>query len=187
MKVLNKYVSIHSMAYTCMYAILQILLITFHTCILFIHTQWRSILFSSIEGVARLSTIFISSIAYDIEHFIHSLVYFIMGSTINKTLLHCEDANAPNSSANDELSEIDPDKYLKYDLSKNCNYYNQAEFNATFSANRNFSIIHANIRSSEANLKELSYYLNDLNVEFTFIILSETWATNQNTDMHSKP
>ena len=66
----------------------------------------------------------------------------IIGATINKTLLHCEDANAPNSSANDELSEINPEKYIKNDLSKNCNYYNQAEFIAIFSASRNFSIIH---------------------------------------------
>ena len=60
---------------------------------------------------------------------------------------------------------------IQNDLSKKCNYYNQAEFNAAFSANRNLSIMHANIRSSEANLKEFSYYLNDLNVhvEFTFI------------------
>ena len=35
----------------------------------------------------------------------------IIGSTISKTLLHCEHANAPNSSANDELSKIDADKY----------------------------------------------------------------------------
>ena len=102
----------------------------------------------------------------------------IMGSTINKTLLHCEHANIPNNSANDELSEIDPDKCIQNNLSKKCNYYNQAEFNATFSANRNLSIMHTNIRSSEANLKEFSYYLNEINVEFTFIILSETWATN---------
>ena len=50
-----------------------------------------------------------------------------------------------------------------------------------------FPFIHANIRSSEANLKEFTYYLNNLNIEFTFIILSETWAKEHNTDMHIIP
>ena len=71
------------------------------------------------------------------------------------------------------------------DLSAHCRYYTQPEFNTTFSVSKKFAIIHANIGSSEANLKEYTYYLNDLNIEFTFIILSETWAKEHNTDMHN--
>ena len=69
-------------------------------------------------------------------------------------------------------------------LSVHCKYYTYPKFNTTFSVSKKISIMHANIRSSEANLKEFTYYLNDLNIEFIFIILYETWAKEHNTDMH---
>ena len=73
MKISNKYVSkMHIMCY--MYKNLQI---TFHTCILFSHKQWQPILFSSIKSVALLCKICILSIAFNSEHFIHSLVYLL--------------------------------------------------------------------------------------------------------------
>ena len=111
----------------------------------------------------------------------------ITGKLINEHKRKCEAENATTSTINDELSEIDPDKHMANDLSAHCRYYTQLEFNITFSVSKKFSIIHANIGSTEANLKEYTYYLNDLNIEFTFIILSETWAKEHNTDMHIIP
>ena len=108
----------------------------------------------------------------------------ITGKLINEHIRKCEAENVTSTTINDELSEIDPDNHKVNDLSVHCKYYTQPEFNTTFSLSKNCSIMHANNRSSEANLKEFTNYLNDLNIKFIFIILYETWAKEHNTDMH---
>ena len=44
----------------------------------------------------------------------------------------------------------------------------------------NIAILHTNIRSSEHKLNNFMYYVNNLNIKFSFIGISETWATKHN-------
>ena len=44
----------------------------------------------------------------------------------------------------------------------------------------NISILHTNISSSEHKLNDCMYYVNHLNINFSFIGISETWATKHN-------
>ena len=45
------------------------------------------------------------------------------------------------------------------------------------------NILHHNIRSSNKNLKNLLQYVNELNLTFSVIGLSETWCTESNVDL----
>ena len=49
------------------------------------------------------------------------------------------------------------------------------------------SILHLNICSSQHKLTDLSYYLENLNVSFSFIGISETWATKFNNHILNIP
>ena len=44
----------------------------------------------------------------------------------------------------------------------------------------NISILHTNICSSEHKLNDFMYYVSNLNIKFSFIGISETWATKHN-------
>ena len=48
-------------------------------------------------------------------------------------------------------------------------------------------MLHTNICSSSKKLKDLMYYIDNLNINFTFIGLSETWATESNQDLLEIP
>ena len=48
-------------------------------------------------------------------------------------------------------------------------------------------MLHTNICSSSKKLKDLRYYIDNLNITFTFIGLSETWATESNPDLLEIP
>ena len=86
------------------------------------------------------------------------------------------------STNNDFLIEIDPDhnsspncveKQYKYDDTLN-------EFNQAMSFHDNISILHTNICSSEHKCDDFMNYVNNLNIKFSFIGISETWATKHN-------
>ena len=75
------------------------------------------------------------------------------------------------------LSDIDPDfNYLHNNRTVDSDYYNEQEFNRTFSNNLNFSLMHLNIRSLPLHFTELLCYLDTLDIEFKIIALSETVA-----------
>ena len=61
-----------------------------------------------------------------------------------------------------------------------CQYYNENDFNTIFDTHRNpkFTILHLNIRSLNANRIELQTYLENLNIAFDVIALSEVGNTN---------
>ena len=59
--------------------------------------------------------------------------------------------------------------------------------NKTFCFISNMSILHLNICSSQHKLTDLSYYLENLNVPFSFIGISETWATKYNNHILNIP
>ena len=57
-----------------------------------------------------------------------------------------------------------------------CNYYSQPEFNEKYNNTNDLSILHTNIRSSKKNIKQFLWYVNNLNVTFSFIGLSKVWG-----------
>ena len=90
------------------------------------------------------------------------------------------------SSNNDFLADIDPDIQLAQSAIQNqCKQYNIDEFNNSFSNLQNFlSMIHVNIRSSQKNLMDFICNLENLNVQFHFIVLSETWGTHDKAKLN---
>ena len=92
------------------------------------------------------------------------------------------------SSNNDILAEIDPDvQIIKSSIMNQCKQYNFAEFNNAFTNQQNISMIHLNIRSSQKNLIDFVCNLDNLIVKFDFIILSETWGTDDKAKLNVIP
>ena len=93
------------------------------------------------------------------------------------------------STNNDCLVKLDPDhNILENGTVKKCsNYDTSLEFNKTYSYENNISILHLNICSSQHKLTDLTYYLENLNATFSFIGISETWATNFNDHILNIP
>ena len=60
----------------------------------------------------------------------------------------------------------------------NEDYYDVASLDETIAENNSLSCIHVNIRSCRKNLDELLLFLDQLNINFTIIVLSETWMDN---------
>ena len=90
---------------------------------------------------------------------------------------------------NDCLMELDADhNTLENCTVKKCsNNDTSLEFNKTFVSQNNISILHLNICSSQHKLTDLTYYLENLNVTFSFIGISETWATHVNSHILKIP
>ena len=86
------------------------------------------------------------------------------------------------STNNDFLIEIDPDHNSSPNgVEKQCTYYDISnEFNKAMTFQDNISILHTNICSSEHKLNDFMYYVNNLNIFFFFIGISETWANKHN-------
>ena len=86
------------------------------------------------------------------------------------------------STNNDFLIENDPDHNSSPNgVEKQCTYYDKSnEFNNAMSFQDNISSLHTNICSSEHKLNDYMYYVNNLNIKFYFILISETWATKHN-------
>ena len=86
------------------------------------------------------------------------------------------------STNNDFLIEIDPDHNASPNgVEKQCTYYDTSnEFNNAMSFQDNISILHTNICSSEHKLNDFMYYINNLNIKFSFLGISETWETKHN-------
>ena len=53
--------------------------------------------------------------------------------------------------------------------------------------NNRFSLFHANIRSIPRNLQQLTFYLHNLNIDFSVTALSETWLQPYNKDNYFIP
>ena len=69
--------------------------------------------------------------------------------------------------------------------SEDCRYYTIDSFNDKFTGNSTLklSIITINIRSFRRNCDEFIWFLNNLNIKFDIIILTETWLYETNTDL----
>ena len=86
----------------------------------------------------------------------------------------------------DTLADIDPDvnNTLPNELRNQCKSYDTSfEFNKEIGDHNNISLLHANICSSANKIKDFMYYIDNLNTTFHVIGLSETWATQFNSDL----
>ncbi len=92
--------------------------------------------------------------------------------------------NCYNDYDRSNLGDIDPDR--NYLIDTNCilanQYYNENSFNRTFKENHKFSMFLLNIRSLPDHFRELTTYLDCLNLEFKVIALVETWLKDHHTD-----
>ena len=88
-----------------------------------------------------------------------------------------------------ELSNVDPDRnYLTRHSQTMCSYHNDSSFNDAYkNYNTRFSLFHANIRSIPRNLDQLTFYLQNLNIDFSVIALFETWLKPCNKDIYFIP
>lgn len=66
-------------------------------------------------------------------------------------------------------------------LNSNCDYFTEAQFNEKVKSESHgasapqFSILHLNIRSLEYNLSNLTDLLNNVDIKFSVIGITETW------------
>ena len=97
-----------------------------------------------------------------------------------------------NEDIRTPLVESDPDiQYFLGAISNNlnsCDYYIEDTFNDRFeSLSINhccLSILHLNIRSIPRNLSSLQTYLNNLDIQFSVVGISETWLKPYNVDCY---
>ena len=88
--------------------------------------------------------------------------------------------------------EYDPDIHYYSDSQNICDssYFDIDEFNATISKSKlakRLSMNHCNIRSASKNSNDFSNYLDALNCKFDIIALSETWLSDNNSDIVGFP
>ena len=93
------------------------------------------------------------------------------------------------STNNDFLSDIDPDfNNSQNNINRQCIQYDtSAQFKQKFRCDKNISMLHTNICSSGKKLKDFIYYIDNLDITFTFIGICETWATKNNQDILNIP
>ena len=98
----------------------------------------------------------------------------------NRSHNNSYDINNLPSSNNDILTDIDPDinNLTPNGLKNQCKGYDTSnEMGKDICFQNNITMLHANIFSSTQKIKRLMYYIDKLNINFTFIGLSETWAS----------
>jgi exonuclease III len=96
------------------------------------------------------------------------------------------------------MNEMDPDLNFYNEVylheNTNCEYYDPDTLNDKLSCKVNnndngnvfsLSMCHLNIRSVKQNLNHFESYLQNVNMEFAFIGLSETWLTDAICDLYS--
>ena len=89
------------------------------------------------------------------------------------------------SSNNDCFSNIDPDVQLSQHCAhQQCTYYDSKLFNTKFSGTNHISMIHTNIRSSKKNLRDFLCNIENLNIKFNFIVLTENWGNSDNAPLY---
>ena len=95
--------------------------------------------------------------------------------------------NPLNTSFNETIDQftigsgLDPD-FNYYSGAHNCDYYTEDGFSAKLRSqgiSNSLSFLHLNIRSLQRNFDNFSNLLLKININFTFIGLSETWLKDQ--------
>ena len=137
------------------------------------------------------------------QEFIQTMNYELSHCEIKNLMVHCQKIFHPFeiSEGDDEtffISDIDPDtnyfNQTDFKITNNCLYYNEDKFNSEYakvnaeriikSVTNPFSMCHVNIRSVPKNFGHFEDYLSNLNHNFTFIGLSETWLTESNKEIY---
>ena len=98
----------------------------------------------------------------------------------NKTVLSFNFCNWKDSPTNYFINTTNRE-FDEMVLNSNFNYHDNHEFHKLkqkCSNNRNFSIIHTNICSLQANSEKLELFSNNLNHNFDVIALSKTWTSD---------
>ena len=99
--------------------------------------------------------------------------------------------NPLNTSFNETIDQftigsgLDPD-FNYYSGAHNCDYYTEDGFSAKLRSqgiSNSLSFLHLNIRSLQRNFDNFSNLLLKININFTFIGLSETWLKDSETLM----
>ena len=91
---------------------------------------------------------------------------------------------------NAKLIGRDPDLHVYTDtVEKQChNYDTSVDFKLKYGYQNIISFVHSsNICSTEKKLRDFTYYLDNLDMPFTFIGVCETWATQLNEDIFNIP
>ena len=94
--------------------------------------------------------------------------------------------NANYISNNDVFKQIDPDLHM-HSIKQQCKSYSEDEFNEKFADSHHISLIHVNIRSSKKNLRDFMCSINNLNIKFSFIVLSEIWGDSNDAMLNVIP
>ena len=108
----------------------------------------------------------------------------------NRSLNNYCDINSLLSSNNDILTDIDPDinNLNPNGLKNQCkSYHTSSELIKEACFQNNITMLHTNICSSSKKIKDLMYYIDNMNITFSFIGLSETWASETNKDLLEIP
>ena len=77
--------------------------------------------------------------------------------------------------------------YICIRLDSNVNLTPEDEFNEKFTDSQHISLKHVNIRSSKKNLRDFMRSINNLNIKFSFIVLSEIWGDSNDAMLNFIP
>ena len=91
------------------------------------------------------------------------------------------------------LSDLDPDIHfyneVHHNYCKNSDYFDECSFNRRmakhFKDKHTFSLFHLNIRSLAANLSNMLCHIDNLDIHFDVIGITENWLTAENKDLYS--
>ena len=91
------------------------------------------------------------------------------------------------------LSDLDPDIHfyndIQHTLYTSSDYFDETSFNKTvtktFDKDHTFALFHLNIRSLPANLSNMLCYMDNLNIRFDVIGISENWLTAENKELYN--
>ena len=81
-------------------------------------------------------------------------------------------------------SDVFDDDFVNLDQIS-CNYYDVPKFNKYVKLGNNLSLLSLNIRSIVKHFDDLKIFLQSIDIEFDFIILTETWLNDNNKDLYN--
>ena len=92
--------------------------------------------------------------------------------------------NANYISNNDVFKQTD---LHMHSIREQCKSYPEDEFKENSADSQHKSLIHVNIRSSTKNLRNFMCSINNLNIKFSFIVLSEIWGDSNDAMLNVIP
>ena len=82
----------------------------------------------------------------------------------------------------DALYNVEPDSSVNQSTHTNCKYYSDRHFACNVKSDSDFSLIHLNARSLNKNFQKIKERLDDIQLYFDKITISETWAEPNTTE-----